>query len=57
MRVNGVLMERYWQGKTRVLREKPVPVTPCPPQISFGLNWNQIPPRWKYRRRSSVQIS
>jgi hypothetical protein len=28
----------YWQGKTEELREKPVPVPLCPPQIPHGLN-------------------
>jgi hypothetical protein len=27
----------YWQGKTEELREKPVPVPLCPPQIPHGL--------------------
>jgi hypothetical protein len=29
--------EWNWQGKTEELREKPVPVPLCPPQISRGL--------------------
>jgi len=31
--VYGALAEWRWQGKTAVLREEPVPVPPCPPQI------------------------
>jgi hypothetical protein len=27
------MVERYWQGKTEELGEKPVPVPLCPPQI------------------------
>jgi hypothetical protein len=30
-------VEWYWQGKTEELREKPVPVPLCPPQIPHGL--------------------
>jgi len=33
----GTLVEWYWQGKTEVLGEKPVPVPLCPPHISDGL--------------------
>jgi hypothetical protein len=29
----GAMVERYWQGKTEDLGEKPVPVPLCPPQI------------------------
>ena len=29
-----------WQGKPRVLGEKPVPVPPCPSQNSYGLAWD-----------------
>jgi hypothetical protein len=31
------------QGKTEVLREKPVPVPLCPPQIPHGLTQDQSP--------------
>jgi hypothetical protein len=34
---NGALVEWNWQGKTKVLRGKPVPVPLCPPQIPHGL--------------------
>jgi hypothetical protein len=37
-------MEHLWNdtdGKTEVLREKPVPVTLCPTQIQHGLAWEQ----------------
>ena len=30
------MVEWYWQGKTDVLGEKPVPVPLCPPQIPYG---------------------
>jgi hypothetical protein len=30
-------VEWYWQGKTKELGEKPVPVPLCPPQIPHGL--------------------
>ena len=33
----GALVEWYWQGKTEVLGEKPVPRPLYPPQISHGL--------------------
>jgi hypothetical protein len=33
---NGVPVEWNWQGKAEVLREKPVPVPLCPPQIPHG---------------------
>jgi hypothetical protein len=33
------MMEWYWQKKAEELREKPVPVSLCPPQISYGLTW------------------
>jgi hypothetical protein len=36
MRVEGH-MGRYWQGKAENLREKPVPVPLCPPQLPHGL--------------------
>jgi hypothetical protein len=29
--------EWYWWGKTKEVREKPVPVPLCPPQIPHGL--------------------
>jgi hypothetical protein len=35
---NGGQVEWYWQVKTEVLGEKPVPVSLCPPQIPHGLN-------------------
>jgi hypothetical protein len=41
-------VERYWQGKTEELGEKPVPVPLCPPQIL--LDWpgrETRPPRWE----------
>ena len=28
-------------GETEVLGEKPAPVPLCPPQISYGLSWDQ----------------
>jgi hypothetical protein len=34
-------VEWYWQGKTKELREKCVPVPLCPPQIPHGLNQAQ----------------
>jgi hypothetical protein len=34
----------YWKGKTEELREKPVPVPLCPPQISHGLTWERTLP-------------
>ena len=33
-------MERCWQGKTEVLRDKPVPVPVCPIKTSHGLLWD-----------------
>jgi hypothetical protein len=45
---NGAPVEWYWQGKTEVLGEKPVPVQFCPPQIPHGLTRDRTrPPRWK----------
>jgi hypothetical protein len=40
---NGAPVEWNWQGKTKELREKPVPVPLCPPQIPHGLtqDWTQ----------------
>jgi len=38
-------MEHRWNdtdGKSKVLGEKPVSVTLCPPQISHGLAWDRI---------------
>ena len=29
----GAMVEWYWQGKTEVMGENPVPVPLCPPQI------------------------
>jgi hypothetical protein len=34
---NGAPVEWYWQGKTEVSGEKPVPMPLCPPQILHGL--------------------
>jgi hypothetical protein len=34
-------VEWNWQGKTEVLREKPVPVPLFPPQIKHGLTRDQ----------------
>jgi hypothetical protein len=31
-------LECYWQGKTKELGDKPVPVPLCPPQIPDGLS-------------------
>ena len=33
----GTLVEWYWQQKTKVLGEKPLPAPPCPPQTRNGL--------------------
>jgi hypothetical protein len=37
-------MEQWWNdklaGKTEVLREKPDPMSLCPPQIPYGLTWD-----------------
>jgi hypothetical protein len=38
----GTLVEWYWQGKTEVLREKPVPVPLCAAQILRGLTWDRM---------------
>jgi hypothetical protein len=41
-------MERrwYWQGKTDVLWEEPIPVPLFPPDFPHGLSWDRIrPPR------------
>ena len=38
---NGAPVEWYWQGKTKVLGEEPVPVPHCPPQIPHGLTWDR----------------
>ena len=41
-------MERrwYWQGKTEILREEPIPVPRFPPDFPHGLSWDRIrPPR------------
>jgi hypothetical protein len=35
---NGAPLEWNWQGKTKVLGEKHVPVPLCPPQIPRGVN-------------------
>ena len=35
------VVEWYWQGKTELLGEKPVPVSLSPPQISHGLAWDR----------------
>jgi len=37
----GALVEWDWWGQTRVLRENPVPLPLCPPQITCGLECNQ----------------
>jgi hypothetical protein len=40
----NVSMEHWWSdmdGKIEVLKEKPVPVPLCPPQIPYWLAWNQ----------------
>jgi hypothetical protein len=40
----NVNMEHWWSdidGKIEVLKEKPVPVPLCPPQIQYQLDWNQ----------------
>jgi len=39
----GVVVERYWQGKTDVLggKKKPVPLLLCPWQIQSWLTWNR----------------
>jgi len=37
----GTLVSCYLQGKTEVLGEKLVPVSLCPPQISYGLSWDR----------------
>ena len=34
------MVEWHWQGRTEVLRYKPVPLPLCPPQISHGLTWD-----------------
>jgi hypothetical protein len=34
-------VEWNWQGKTKILAEKPVPVPRCPPQIPHELTRNQ----------------
>jgi hypothetical protein len=34
-------MERYRQEQTKVLRDKPVPVLLCSPQMPHGLAWDQ----------------
>jgi hypothetical protein len=36
----GGPVEWFWQGKSEVLGEEPVPVPPCPPQIPHGLVWD-----------------
>jgi hypothetical protein len=36
----GAMVEWYWEGKTEVLREKPVPVQLFPPQILHGQDWH-----------------
>jgi hypothetical protein len=38
---NGAPVEWNWQGKTKVLGQKPVPVPLCPPQIPHGLSRDQ----------------
>jgi hypothetical protein len=38
---NGAPVEWNWQGKTEILRDKPVPVSLCPPQIPHGLTWDR----------------
>jgi hypothetical protein len=38
---NGAPVEWNWQGKTEVLKGKPVPVPPCPPQIPHGPTWDR----------------
>jgi hypothetical protein len=40
---NGATVEWNWQVKTEVLREKPVPVPLCPPQIPHGLTQDRTP--------------
>ena len=34
----GVLVEWYWQAKTEILGQKPVPVPLCPLQIPYGFD-------------------
>jgi hypothetical protein len=45
------LMEWYWWGKTKVLREKMVPVPFCPPQISheraLDCTWDPTMKHWQ----------
>jgi len=38
----GVSVKWYRQGKTEVLREKPIPLSLHPPQIPRRLVWDQI---------------
>jgi hypothetical protein len=38
---HGAMVEWYWQGKTEVLGEKPVPVPLCPPKMPRELAWHQ----------------
>ena len=40
MKEHGAPVKWCWQGKTKVLWEKPVPVPLCSPQITHGLNWD-----------------
>lgn len=42
----GELVEWQWQGEYELLREKPVPLPLCPPQIPHELAWDWTwPPR------------
>jgi hypothetical protein len=40
-------VEWYWQGKTEELRENPVPVPLCPPQVPDWPRREPGPPRWE----------
>ena len=43
MNGRGALVEKYWEGKIKTLREKPGPMSLCP-SISFGLayKWSRV---------------
>jgi hypothetical protein len=55
---NGAPVERNRQGKTEVLREKPVPVSLCPPKISHGLtrDWTRAFAAWAMERPSQREL-
>jgi len=37
----GMNTEHWWKKKTEVLRDKPVPLSLCPPRILRRLPWDQ----------------